>query len=162
MRYALSLLALVAGLATAAQQVATITGQVRDELGQPLPGANVVLDGTRTGTACDAQGRFSLEVPAGDSIIVRISFTGMEAQEHRLMLRPGTIHRLEARLKFTTLNVVDIHTDRADREQGLVRIDPRLTKFSPTPRGGVEALLAGQLGVTFRSELGSGYNVRGG
>lgn len=162
MRTLLLIPCVLLALAATAQGTATLTGTVRDETGQALPAANVVLPGRGTGTACDAQGRYTLEVPAGDSVRVRFSYAGMEPQEHGLLLAPGATRRLDVRLRFVTLGQVDITTDRAEREQGLTRIDPRLTKFSPTPRGGVEALLTGQLGVTFRSELGSGYNVRGG
>ncbi|MBK7944543.1 MAG: TonB-dependent receptor plug domain-containing protein [Flavobacteriales bacterium] len=47
-------------------------------------------------------------------------------------------------------------------EQGVDRINPKLARFNPSPLGGVEALLGGQLGVVMRNELSSGYSVRGG
>ena len=39
-----------------------ITGQVTDEAGNPLPGANVLIAETRQGTAADATGLYRIEV----------------------------------------------------------------------------------------------------
>src|SRR5689334_4962488 len=41
----------------------TVTGQVKDDKGEGLPGVSVLLKGTTTGTATDAQGKYSLRVP---------------------------------------------------------------------------------------------------
>src|SRR5688500_2363651 len=59
----------------------TVTGRVTgQEDGSPLPGVNVVLKGTTNGTATDADGRYSLTVPADGGILV-FSFIGLETQE---------------------------------------------------------------------------------
>jgi len=41
----------------------TISGEVRDEGGEPLPGVNIVLKGTTVGVATDAQGKYNLSIP---------------------------------------------------------------------------------------------------
>ena len=46
---------------------------------QPIPGANVVLKGTATGTITDADGHFTLQVKAGD--VLEVSFVGFETQQ---------------------------------------------------------------------------------
>ncbi len=46
-----------------AQQGATITGTVFDKAGDPLPGANVLIQGTRMGAATDLEGAFSINIP---------------------------------------------------------------------------------------------------
>lgn len=51
-----------------------ITGQVKDALGEPIIGANVVVKGTTNGTITDIDGNFSLEVP--DNAILVVSFIG--------------------------------------------------------------------------------------
>ncbi len=54
----------------------TITGKVVDgELGGPLPGASVVLQGTENGASTDFDGNFSLEVPEASGTLV-ISYIG--------------------------------------------------------------------------------------
>ena len=145
-----------------AQEVATLRGTVKDEEGTPLFQANVTIVGTTRGVVCDDQGRYEMRVPAGDSVTVRYSFAALLPREVDLLLAPGEVRTLDIRLRFRTLGVVDIEGQRLAREQGLERIDPRLAKFSPTPLGGVESLLAGQLGVMMRNELSGGYSVRGG
>lgn len=56
----------------------TITGTVTDsEDGQPLPGVNVIVQGTATGSITSADGTYSLEVPDGD-ISLQFSFIGYE------------------------------------------------------------------------------------
>lgn len=43
----------------------TLTGKIEDENGRPLVGATVLLKGSSKGTSTDANGSYSLEVPAG-------------------------------------------------------------------------------------------------
>lgn len=62
-------------------QERTVTGKVTSaEDGSPLPGVNVILRGTTTGTATDAEGRFSLSVPASGGALV-FSFIGLQSKE---------------------------------------------------------------------------------
>ncbi len=56
-----------------------IKGTVQDENGNPLSGVTVMMKGTNSGTATDAQGRFSLEVR--DNAILVVSFIGYQTQE---------------------------------------------------------------------------------
>jgi TonB-linked SusC/RagA family outer membrane protein len=59
----------------------TITGKVTsNEDGTPLPGVNVVLKGTTTGTVTDANGSYTLTVPQGGGIFI-FSFIGLVTQE---------------------------------------------------------------------------------
>ena len=53
---------------------------VSQDDGQPVIGASVLVVGTTTGTVTDSNGRFSLTVPAGSSIL-RITYVGMEPIE---------------------------------------------------------------------------------
>ncbi|MBK8499131.1 MAG: TonB-dependent receptor [Flavobacteriales bacterium] len=145
-----------------AQATAFLFGTVRDETGGTLPAANVSIVGTQQGTVCDAQGTYRLAVPAGQSVRVRISYSGMRAYEEEVLLNAGEERRLDASLRFITLGVIDVQGTRAQRESGIERIDPRLARFNPSPQGGVESLLSGQIGVVMRNELSSGYSVRGG
>ncbi len=57
----------------------TLKGKVVDESGVSLPGATIQLKGTTMGTVADADGNFSLTVPANDTLI--ISFVGFQSIE---------------------------------------------------------------------------------
>ncbi len=57
----------------------TVSGKVTDDLGEGLPGVNVVIKGTTTGTTTDIDGNYRLQVNDGDMLV--FSFVGFEAQE---------------------------------------------------------------------------------
>ena len=57
----------------------TITGQVLDEKGTGLPGVNVIVKGTTTGTQTDASGRYSIQAPDNATLI--FTFVGYTTRE---------------------------------------------------------------------------------
>lgn len=56
----------------------TITGTVVDQNGDPVPGATVSIPGSGIGTATDLDGKYSLSVPEGSTLV--FSFIGFEPQ----------------------------------------------------------------------------------
>ncbi|WP_370088976.1 TonB family protein [Ekhidna sp.] len=56
-----------------------VTGMVTDDYGEPLPGVNVVIKGTTTGTVTDIDGSYQL--PKSDDMILTYAFVGFESQE---------------------------------------------------------------------------------
>lgn len=72
--------AIVVSWGAYAQDV-TVSGRVTStEDGSALPGVNVLVKGTANGTATDADGKYSLSVPASGATLV-FSFIGLKAQE---------------------------------------------------------------------------------
>ncbi len=61
-------------------QFRTVSGSVKDEKGEAIVGASVVAKGTTVGTYTDANGRFSLSVPAATSTLV-VRFVGFKTAE---------------------------------------------------------------------------------
>ena len=61
-------------------QDTTITGTVKDDTGQPLPGASVVVKGTNIGADTDFDGKFSVTA-SRDATTLVVSFIGFIAQE---------------------------------------------------------------------------------
>lgn len=47
---------------------------------QPIPGVNIVIKGTISGTATDIEGRYRLEVPTGD-VVLQFTFIGYKTSE---------------------------------------------------------------------------------
>ena len=101
----------------------TISGTIVDVNGEPLIGANVIADGTTTGTISDFDGNFELKVPEGVKAIV-ISYTGynsqivsIEGQEtfnisleegevlEEIVVTAGGLERNKARLGYAIQNV---------------------------------------------------------
>jgi len=65
--------------ATAIPQQLRISGTVTNETGDPLVGATVQVEGTTTGAITDADGRYSVEVPDQNAVLV-FSFVGYVTQ----------------------------------------------------------------------------------
>src|SRR5690606_22549419 len=63
-----------------AQNNITVSGTVTDDLGQPLPGTSVVLQGTTTGIQSDFDGNYILEDIPGNGVLV-FSYIGFITQE---------------------------------------------------------------------------------
>ncbi|OFY61852.1 MAG: SusC/RagA family protein [Bacteroidetes bacterium RBG_13_43_22] len=57
-----------------------VRGTIRDEKGNPIPGATVVVKGTSTGTTADLNGNYVIENVTPQSILV-VSFIGFKSQE---------------------------------------------------------------------------------
>ncbi|UFH52678.1 TonB-dependent receptor [Spirosoma sp. KNUC1025] len=57
-----------------------ITGTVKDAKGQALPGVNVLIKGSKTGTVTDIQGTFRLNLPKGNETLI-FSYIGFKTQE---------------------------------------------------------------------------------
>ncbi len=57
-----------------------ISGTVKDNTGELLPGVSILVKGTTQGTVTNIDGNYSVSVPEGRSVLV-FSFVGMETQE---------------------------------------------------------------------------------
>jgi len=60
-----------------------VTGMVLDKTGETIVGANVVVKGADTGTATDVNGKFSIQVPDENAVLL-ISYLGYKTQEIRV------------------------------------------------------------------------------
>jgi TonB-linked SusC/RagA family outer membrane protein len=64
-------------------QTSTVTGKVKDESGVGMPGVNVIIKGTSTGTTTDADGNFTITTEDPSAILV-FSFIGYSTHEEAL------------------------------------------------------------------------------
>lgn len=82
------------------QETGTITGVVTDSRNQQaIPGANILIVGTQTGTTTDENGEYALEVEPG-TYDVRVSFVGYanEVQEG-IQVQPGQTQTVNFQLE---------------------------------------------------------------
>jgi TonB-linked SusC/RagA family outer membrane protein len=79
----------------------TISGAVSDETGSPVPGVNIILKGTATGTTTDVNGKYTIAVPNDEAILV-VTFVGYATAEQRV----GTRSNIDVQLApdITTLS----------------------------------------------------------
>ncbi len=67
----LSVLMLISALALA--QTRTVTGQITDAQGKPVPFASVVIRGTSNGVSADQNGNFSIQAAQGAVLVISAS-----------------------------------------------------------------------------------------
>jgi len=139
---ALLVLLVLSSSATFAQK--TVTGTVLDEYDVGLPGVSVLVKGTTTGTATDIDGKFSLNVPNDQAVLV-FSFIGYTAIEQLV----GNRSIIDVKLSpdETTLQelIVTGYTIDSRRETtgAIATVDPKDLTVIPT--GNVEQALQGRV-----------------
>lgn len=72
--------------ASAVEYELTVRGVVRSETGEPMPGVNVIVKGTRAGTATDADGQYTITVNDGSETLI-FSFIGYQTVEVNIVGR---------------------------------------------------------------------------
>lgn len=80
------------GLAVQANaQNRTISGVVKDDAGEPLPGAFVVQQGTSNGVSTDFDGKYTISVPQSE-VELSFQFIGYETQAIRVPVSLATVN----------------------------------------------------------------------
>src|SRR3989441_5921830 len=84
---------LVAGARTARAQDAVVRGTITSDRGEPIPGANVVIDELRLGVITTATGQYTLSVPGarvrGQPVVVRVRAIGFKPNSKAITLTAG-------------------------------------------------------------------------
>jgi TonB-dependent starch-binding outer membrane protein SusC len=109
-------LMILMGSAVAFAQSRVITGTVisnEDNLG--VPGATVLVKGTTIGTATDLDGKYSISVPAGSSVLV-FSFVGLRPQEVNIGNRTTVDISMEPDIQALSEFVITSYGDQSKRE----------------------------------------------
>ena len=70
-------------------QTGSIRGTITDqEIGDPLIGANIIIDGTNMGAATDVEGSYQItNVPAGEHVL-KVTYIGYEEQQKPISIEP--------------------------------------------------------------------------
>lgn len=76
----------------APQQKVTVFGQVVDNLGDPMPGVNVLVKETMQGSITDLDGKFSIDITQNKNVTLQLSFIGFTTQE--VVASPGKTIRV--------------------------------------------------------------------
>ena len=83
----------VAGAKTLRAQDAVVRGTITSDRGEPIPGANVVIDELRLGVVTNATGQYTLSVPGarvrGQPVVVRVRAIGFRPASKAITLTPG-------------------------------------------------------------------------
>ncbi len=81
-----------------------ITGSVTDaSTGNPLPGANIVIEGTFIGAITDLEGKYSITIPNEEAVLV-FSYVGYETQS----LKVGNLRQVSVSLKSEAATLEEV------------------------------------------------------
>lgn len=158
----LMLVTLITTLSALAQS-RTITGTVTEANGGGMPGVNIVIKGTSTGTISDADGKYSLEVNSSNDILV-YSFVGYKNQE--VTVGNQRIINVELALSQEALEEIVVIGYGTRKKSSVTSSVTRLENkgLEQIPDSRVENVLAGRLaGVNIsnsRSRPGEAPNIR--
>ena len=96
-------------------QERSVTGKVTaEEDGSPLPGVNVVLKGSTTGTVTDAEGSYKLSLPQEGGTLV-FSFIGLKTQE--ILVGDRSVVDLQMGMDIQQLGEVVVTAAGIEREK---------------------------------------------
>ncbi|MCF0062212.1 TonB-dependent receptor [Dyadobacter chenwenxiniae] len=142
----------------------TIKGKITDsETKEPLPGVNILIKGTQSGTSTDATGSYTLSVPDANTVLV-LSFVGYEPQEVKVGNRTEIDITLKTDQKsLEEVLVVGYGTVKKSDVTGSVSSVKSQELTAYPALGTVQALQGRAAGVQIQSnngEPGSNFKVR--
>ncbi len=146
---------------------ATIIGRIADaDTGEGIEFANVIIQNTTTGVEADVNGRYSIEVPAGETFNLIFNRIGYKESVVKLNALPkGKKKRIDVRLSSNDAGVEVEITESRIEEEGMIKEEVKALKLLPVATGNFESVLPHiALGTNSGTggELSSQYNVRGG
>lgn len=152
----------VAGSAVTAQaQTGKITGRVTDVNGAPLPGVNVVIDGTTQGSTTDVDGYYTIINVRPGSYTLRASFVGFTtALVEDVHVSAGLTTEINFQLREEAVGLEEV-TITAQRP--IVQLDVSANVANLTPEEFVDLPVAGVSEVLdLQAGIEPGLQVRGG
>ncbi|MFC5410279.1 SusC/RagA family TonB-linked outer membrane protein [Larkinella bovis] len=143
-----------------------IQGKVTSTTGEELPGVNVVVKGTNTGTTTDATGAYKLTASASSTLV--FSFIGYVSQE----IPVGTQARINVQLATDTKSLDEIVVvgygtkNKTNLTGSVATVNPKDLRSVPMPTV-TQSLMGRAAGVFIKNGNGQpgenkvNYNIRG-
>ena len=146
----------------------TISGYIRDEkTGEPITGAFINVDSSRTGVLTDQYGYFTLNLNRGQHVLY-INSVGMETTRRTVILYSDGKLNIELKDYIPSLKNVIVTVQRGSNirstQMGIERLSIKSIKQVPVVFGEADILrvVLTLPGVTSVGEASTGFNVRGG
>lgn len=161
-RATLSLFFVLLTVSVFGQEKATVYGTVKDNNGESIVNATIIVNPGSIIALSDVNGKYSIDVPADSELKIKFTFADYTPYSKSIYLEAGQKKKVNATLVITELTTVDINARRKDRIENMDPIDPNVVNKIPSPNEGIEGVIKSQLGVKSSNELSSNYSVRGG
>jgi hypothetical protein len=84
----------VAEAAAASAKMTTVTGRILDENGRPLIGATVLDKAHGRGVSTDAQGNYTLKVPANQTSSLQVGYGGYSEEELQVQVKGYSVQNV--------------------------------------------------------------------
>ena len=155
-----ALLLMMTSVALAQKRI--VTGLVKDENGNGMPGVNVLIKGTAQGTASDSDGKFMLEVHDDNATLV-FTFVGYKSSEVAVGSQTSIEVGLEPDLATLSEVVVTGYMPQRKRDitgaVSVVKVDELQTVQAVSVGQKLEGRASG-VTVSTSGEPGEGVNIR--
>ncbi len=150
-----NLIVISAGKSWGAPSQVAVSGVVTDNTGQPLPGVSINVKGTSIGTASDADGRYSLNVPSANDTLV-FTYLGFAPQQQALAGRSTlNIIMVAVSSNLNDVVVVGYGTQKKRDVTGAISSVP-MQEIGDMPVSNVASALQGKIaGVVVQQNSGS-------
>ncbi len=150
-------------VATVQSQEKTITGAVTDEGGIPLPGVNIVVEGTSTGTQTDFDGNYTISASVGQVLV----FTYIGQRDERRTVGDQDVINVQMQEDTQALEEVVVTAQGIRREKkalGYAVTNVGSDKVENRPEADIARVLSGKAAgvnvVGTGGLAGSGTNIR--
>ena len=154
-------------LALARPADAQVWGEIRGRVteaatAEPIPGANVRIEGTNVGAVTSRDGVYSFRVPEG-RYIVAFTFVGYETLRDSVAVGKGATTVVDARLVEDLADLGEAQVvGRREVRPGISIVAPQTIRNMPDPLNDAISSLKTELGVSSSNELSNAFSVRGG
>ena len=146
---------------------AKINGTVFEgKTGEPLAGALVYNPETKTAVATDTKGRYSIELPTGDTHLT-VSFLSFEKQIQKIrLIQDGMadFELFEQTHTFSEVTVLGENSKASKTQMSMIKMTSVAIRELPVLMGEADLIrsIIMMPGVQSVGEMSSGFNVRGG
>jgi TonB-linked SusC/RagA family outer membrane protein len=146
------LLVLVAQLTFAQER--TVSGVVSDNAGLPLPGVNVLVKGTKSGTQTDFDGKYSIKATSSQVLI--FNYIGMQTQEKVASSTSLNVKLKDASVELEGVVVTALGVKKSEKTLTYASQTVKAKELNITQDANIKTAIAGKVaGVQMVGQAGS-------
>ena len=140
-----------------------VTGTITDNNGVPLPGVNVIVKGTSTGTSTDFDGNFSLDIEEGAILVISyLGFKTVEIAVGNQTTINVTLEEDAASLGEVVINALGfaVKTDKLGSAVSSVKAEAMTRSGETSVANAIQGKMSGVNITRSTGDPGSGSNIR--